>query len=100
MSFIANLKIRNKSIVMVLLPIVGVLYFASIETINDYQKSTYMEELKVLVNYGGQASDLAHEIQQERGMALSWFFKLLHHRFFMLVRADNVVKIPAIPRSS
>ena len=68
MDFINNLKIKNKLILMIILPIAGLFYF-SLNGIWD--KSTISGEMGNLQTLSGLAvriSSLIHEIQKERGM--------------------------------
>jgi len=68
MKIIDNLKIRNKFILMLFFPIVGLLYFAITEIVVQYQTANNMEQTLTLSTYGIKASNLVHELQKERGM--------------------------------
>ncbi len=68
MKMIDNLKIRNKFILMLFFPIIGLLYFAISEIVVEYQASQNMDQILTLSDYGVKASNLVHELQKERGM--------------------------------
>ncbi len=68
MKIIDNLRMRNKFILMLFFPIVGLLYFAITEIVIQYKISNDMEQTLTLAKYGVKASSLVHELQKERGM--------------------------------
>ncbi len=68
MKIIDNLKMRNKFILMLSFPIVGLLYFAITEIVMEYRVSNNMKQILTLSDYGVKASNLVHELQKERGM--------------------------------
>ena len=68
MKIIDNLKMRNKFILMLAFPILGLLYFAVADVSRGYTTQSEMSRLQVLVEYGVKASNLVHELQKERGM--------------------------------
>lgn len=67
MSFISNIKIRNKLILMLIFPIAGLLYFSFNETWDKSRLATEMKKLQVLSAGAVKISPLVHELQKERG---------------------------------
>lgn len=66
--FFSNLKLRTRLIMIVLLPLVGFIYF-SIDSIQEKNSVTVeMEKLEVLAEVSVKIGNLAHELQKERGM--------------------------------
>jgi len=67
MSFLNNLKIRNKLILMMFFPLAGLMYFASAGVMDKYKVSEDMKDLQILSDLAVRISALVHETQKERG---------------------------------
>ncbi len=68
MKLLNNLRIRDKLLIMALLPLAVALYFAIGEYNTNKQTSDEMATLKELANWASKAGALVHEVQKERGM--------------------------------
>lgn len=67
MNFIKELSFKNKIILLLSLPLLGLLYFSSTVIIDEYKRSLETEKLVQLVIMGNNISSLVHELQKERG---------------------------------
>ncbi len=67
MKALQNIKIKNKLFILVLLPIVGLLYFSVGEIMEKNQLSTELCKVRDLSEFAVIASALVHETQKERG---------------------------------
>ncbi len=68
MNLLNNLRIRDKLLIMALLPLAVALYFAVGEYHINKQTSDEMATLEGLANWASKAGALVHEVQKERGM--------------------------------
>ena len=68
MKFVANLSIRNKLILLVVLPIIALMFFSLNSIKEKYQVGQEMVNVQSLAEYAVIASALVHETQKERGM--------------------------------
>jgi len=64
-----NLKIGTRISLSLLLPILGLLFFAGTTLVEKQQVASNMESLKELAILGPVISDLVHELQKERGIS-------------------------------
>jgi methyl-accepting chemotaxis protein len=69
MSYLANLKIRNKLIFMLLFPLAGLLYFSVSGVWDKWRQSGEMTSIERLSDLAVKVGALVHEIQKERGMS-------------------------------
>ncbi len=67
MKFIEVLSFRNKLCLLLFVPILGILYFASSGIMDKYQFVTAMQQVEVLAKMSIKVSALVHETQKERG---------------------------------
>lgn len=67
MSLLANLSIKMKLFVLALLPLLGLLYFASTSIQDKLHVAEEMEEIETLSRFAVAVSALVHETQKERG---------------------------------
>ncbi len=67
MSYLAKLKFSTKLLVMVLIPLLGLLYFSVTTVLLKKQVSNEMNTLTQLVEIGENIASLIHETQKERG---------------------------------
>ncbi|MCG8570123.1 MAG: nitrate- and nitrite sensing domain-containing protein, partial [Spirochaetes bacterium] len=67
MKLIDNLKFRNKLIIMILFPILGLLYFSITNIAEKLAISIEMDKLQSLSHLSLKISSLVHETQKERG---------------------------------
>ena len=67
MKFIENLSFRNKLCLLLLVPIVGILFFSFSGIIEKYQFTTAMDKIESLTKMSTKVSALLHETQKERG---------------------------------
>jgi methyl-accepting chemotaxis protein len=72
MKIIDNLNMRNKFILMLIFPILGLLYFAVVEIMAEYKVLNEMQRIEHLSEYAVDASNLVHELQKERGMTAGY----------------------------
>lgn len=72
LAILTNLSIRNKIVLMLIFPILGVLYFAADGIINRQELASEMAKVHDLVNIAEKASALVHETQRERGMVAAY----------------------------
>ncbi|MEO5362644.1 MAG: nitrate- and nitrite sensing domain-containing protein [Magnetococcus sp. DMHC-8] len=68
MSLLHNISLRNKFIIMLLFPIMGLLWFGGLSVWKERQIYLRMQETKRLVDLAVRISGLVHEMQTERGM--------------------------------
>jgi len=65
---IKNIKIRNKILLMVLMPLLGLVYFSYSEVSAKKELASKMEIVHEYAVLAVKASALVHELQKERGM--------------------------------
>lgn len=68
MKFLSNMKIRNKIILMVLIPLLGLMYFSFSEISAKRSLAVNMDAVHEYAKIAVSASALVHELQKERGM--------------------------------
>jgi len=68
MKFVKNLRIKSKIGLALLLPVLGLLYFAKIDVSNNWHIYSDSENLSILANFSVISSRLVHEMQTERGL--------------------------------
>src|SRR5262245_24639018 len=68
MTFLANLRLRNKLAVMLLFPLLAVLYFSASGSVEKWRQAQEMGSLLALSELAVKVSALVHESQRERGM--------------------------------
>lgn len=68
MIFIENLSFRNKLCLLLLVPILGILFFSLSGIVEKYQFTTAMDKIEVLTKMSTKVSSLLHETQKERGV--------------------------------
>ncbi len=71
-SLISNLSIRNKIILMLLFPLLGLGFFAVVGISERYETAGEMERIAVLGQLSTKISALVHETQKERGMTAGY----------------------------
>ncbi|SDU03916.1 methyl-accepting chemotaxis protein [Geopseudomonas guangdongensis] len=64
-----NLSIRNKLLLILLLPVLGLVYFAVAGIVERQRTYAEMQRLEDLAELAGLVSALVHETQKERGMS-------------------------------
>jgi methyl-accepting chemotaxis protein len=64
-----NLKIGQRILLSLLLPIVGLVFFASFTVLEKEQIASDMGRLKTLAGMGSTIGSLVHELQKERGVS-------------------------------
>jgi len=67
MNFINNLSFKNKIILLLSLPLMGLIYFSSAAILSEHKTANEMEKIQQLVQMGTNISSLVHELQKERG---------------------------------
>lgn len=67
MSFINNLKMRNKLVVMLVFPVLCLIYFSVNGIWEKTGQVNAMKDLKILTHLSVRISNLVHELQRERG---------------------------------
>ncbi len=64
-----NLTIRTKLLLLLLLPVLGLLYFSSHELLNNYSILQEIRKTEHLVGLSVRTGALVHELQKERGLS-------------------------------
>lgn len=67
MKFLNNLRLKQKFVVIILIPLVGLLYFSISISVTTYQKVQELNQLQQLAELGSYLSVMVHDIQKERG---------------------------------
>ena len=68
MNFINNLDIKKKLLLLISLPILGLLFFATSQNIAIYKEIRKVEKTEIGIKLAKAISELLHETQKERGM--------------------------------
>jgi len=68
MSFLNNIGIKSKLLLLVAFPLIGMIYLSSTKTYEAYKNVVNMEEIEVIAQLSQKTSSLVHETQKERGM--------------------------------
>ncbi len=63
-------NIRLKLLLLILLPVLGLLYFASLSIYDKYRSYQTVQDLEQDVNYITRTSHLIEDLQKERGMSI------------------------------
>ena len=72
MNLFSNLKIRDKIILMLFLPILSMIYFSLGELRQQYRILNNMDDIVVYVNYSTESTNLVHALQKERGLVAGY----------------------------
>ena len=72
MSIINNASVKKKLLLILLFPILGLIIFAYMQSIDYYNKYTSIQKVETLVLLSGKLSKLVHETQKERGMTAGY----------------------------
>lgn len=67
MRFLYKLKLRRMIIILVLVPVIAMSYFASQQVVEEVKKNNAMIELEGFISLSVNLSNLVHEQQKERG---------------------------------
>ena len=73
MSWMKNLKINSKLMVMVLIPMIGLLYFSVTAIITQLNDRVELGQLESKTKLVVQALDVIHELQREQAMVASYY---------------------------
>ena len=68
MGLLKRLSMRNKLIMMLLLPLAMALYFSAFALIESWNQNRALERIQLLAEVAVDASSLVHELQKERGL--------------------------------
>lgn len=68
MKFLAYLKFRWKMALMLAVPLLGVVFYASTSINNSIKTTTESDQLSELIGLAGKVSAVVHELQKERGL--------------------------------
>jgi len=68
MSFLNNMKLSQKLLLMVMIPVVVMLGFAAVQATSAFSLRQTSTQLQAMTALGVHASSLVHELQKERGM--------------------------------
>jgi len=63
-----NLAIRNKLLLITLLPLIALLYFSASSILEKFETQSELLKVRELASLAVRASALVHELQKERGM--------------------------------
>ena len=72
MSFLNNIGIRSKLLLLVAFPLIGMIFLSSTKTYLAYKNVVNMEEIEVIAILSTKISSLVHETQKERGMTAGY----------------------------
>ena len=75
MRWINNLKINNKLMVMILIPMLGLLYFSIMEIIAKVNNLSEMNQSLGMTTLAVNTNDVIHELQKEHGLTSGYFGK-------------------------
>lgn len=67
MKIIKNLSFRQKLLLLVTPPVLGALFFSSVNLTAAYKDKVAVEEIQSLVALSIESSRVVHELQKERG---------------------------------
>jgi len=73
MKFIDKIKFRFKLLMLLVLPILGLLYFSSVQIISNSQISNEMAKINTLTELSVYIAELVHETQKERGLTAGYY---------------------------
>ena len=68
MSFLDNLTLKSKLLLLLAFPVMGLLYFSGLQGLQNYQRYHQMDKIEVLAVLATKVSSFVHETQKERGM--------------------------------
>jgi methyl-accepting chemotaxis protein len=68
MKTLANIKIKNKLILMLFFPLVGLLYFSSNGILEKWRQAQELQSLETLADLAVKVAAFVHESQKERGL--------------------------------
>jgi len=88
MAFLENVKFRNKLIVMLFFPIVGLLYFSFMGVSEKLETSNQMNSIEKVSSLAVHLSSLVHEVQKERG-ATAGFLTSKGAKFSDILRSQR-----------
>jgi len=72
MSFLNNLPIKMKLVLMLMFPVLGLIIFSSIQSKSYYDEYKSLERIENLINLSTKVSSLVHETQKERGLTAGY----------------------------
>lgn len=72
MNFIRNLSIRNKLLLISLIPLVALLYFLAVNILNEIENKNRLQQVYDDVIKAEVISNVIHQVQQERGYSLGY----------------------------
>ncbi|QTA79596.1 Methyl-accepting chemotaxis receptor domain-containing protein, nitrate/nitrite sensing domain-containing protein [Desulfonema limicola] len=81
MKLFKNTRLRTKLIFMLIIPVIGQLYYAAIVINHNYNLVKETKNLQTLQDFFEDIDDLIHEIQKERGLS-SGFLQSKGEKFF------------------
>jgi len=70
--FIKNMSVTIKIVLMVLIPMVGLLYFSISSVADSYQTATAVNNIQVGIRASAMVGDLVHEVQSERALSVAF----------------------------
>lgn len=69
MNFLSNVKMRNKLVLLLVIPIAGLIYFSAAGTLEKLSTLREMDKTRAISQAAVTISSLVHELQVERGMS-------------------------------
>ena len=84
-----NLSIKSKLLLSMILPILGMVYFASINIYDRYQKAEESAQIYKITILNIKISELVHELQKERGVS-SGFLSSHGNKFTQEIIAQKI----------
>ena len=71
-SILHNISVKTKLILILFFPILGLLIFSSLQSLDYYEKYTTMQKIETLTLLSQKISKLVHEVQKERGLTAGY----------------------------
>ena len=72
MNILNNFKIKSKLLLLIMLPVIGLVYFSSGQLIKEYKSLENMRHIEEVTILASKISHLVHETQKERGMTAGY----------------------------
>ena len=72
MAFFKNISIKIQMATLAVVPLIGLLYFASTSIEQSYQENQNMQGIKTIVHFTTMMSSLVHDLQSERSISCAY----------------------------
>ncbi|QGQ99215.1 response regulator [Paenibacillus psychroresistens] len=75
MRWLKNLRINSKLMIMVLIPMLGLLYFSVVEVVAKLSNLSEMNRSEGMTKLAVNTNDVIHELQKEKGLVAGYYGK-------------------------